>query len=544
MTLKDEKRCEIQQIKELQSRIIEKEHGFETLVEKLSEVLEENEKLKSISTCNRNVGDDLEEMVPNEMIDEKCKAECNYYRHMDKENLIKLLVRSKEHLNFVQYERDDLREKVFDAYDDLKLMRKRMKLKKGFTPNQLTSSYSVCFDEMNMSLSSQLSNGNEQHLKDLEELKGKLRDVQVELKSERCITKDLKEEKVELNNRIEQMNLLFQNNEYNTNERSCEEGKKEYFDVASLQSDNLYLKNRIILLENEKSLQKKNLKKLKVKQKINGNIGCLGDEDEVKIINQQQVQEYLSNTFKTTRTNMQTLQTLLKALLETLQDKTIELRHMKRSNRMLGARITELEEMNLDLTKRNSERNPSIRSIAIQTRKKFLLRKKCDEIEELTPSTKYEEEIIKENKEIIKENKEIIKEEEKINDIESIEDKSQQFIQMSESDSNDSDGMYDENEDEEEEKDENLFSICHQFITINSPTKHPVKKNDWTTNMFNRFDKEKNVNFYSPNSFARPSQYDSFWSRLPGTTKPNTKKGGHVVSLREGSRRSIFSDIK
>ncbi|XP_063984792.1 coiled-coil domain-containing protein 149 [Diachasmimorpha longicaudata] len=121
-------------------------------------------------------------------------------------------------------------------------------------------------------------------------------------------------------------------------------------DLDSLINENRYLQNRLQQVLEEKELARQSLSKYKGmldSKKVKGSIKLGGNGAAGKIMTLKQVEQLLQQganipSHKSTAA-ISDLRCLCSALLEALNDKTLALAHQKKANKILAARICELD---------------------------------------------------------------------------------------------------------------------------------------------------------------------------------------------------------
>lgn len=276
---------------------------------------------------------------------EQCRIERDQYQHLteqmrerycgrrrstDGKSVIQLMCEMKEENKNLRLETCEVRQKLTEAQGDIKLLREQMVRQRAGS----------CDEEANVKQF--LAHEREDLVKKLEGLKVKNsmleRDLQLVL-----------DEKEELINERDSYKLKVErlNNELHYVLKGDE---KRIIDVDALVMENRYLQERLKQIQEEKSLYLQTLSKYKAMLERRRNQGSLklgSNGSGGVIITHKQVQIMLQNTslnqLPMTQATIADLRSLALALFESLNDKNLALAHQKKANKILGTRVTELE---------------------------------------------------------------------------------------------------------------------------------------------------------------------------------------------------------
>ncbi|XP_054159340.1 coiled-coil domain-containing protein 149-like [Oppia nitens] len=289
------------------------------------------------------------------------------------EPLGQLLITMKEQNKHLIREIDDLRMKLEDAEGDLKIVRGQMRTMSQHIDSAAYESRDRNNIDMNV-------------IQELEFYKNKVvlleRDLQSVLdeKEELILSRDSYKLKVDRLN--EKLNDLMRN-ELTTGTASRASGgsvtndgnngsgpgggmantmtDNRIFDIDQLFMENRYLQEKLKTYDEEKRLLTLRLTKYKEildKKRMNANklspqalrnsLSSTGQTlAGINVITARQIEELIAtdaiNNMDVTATNLLQLKNLVIALFDGLQDKSVSLSHAKRTNKILGKRVEELE---------------------------------------------------------------------------------------------------------------------------------------------------------------------------------------------------------
>ncbi|XP_064630224.1 coiled-coil domain-containing protein 149-like isoform X2 [Lineus longissimus] len=244
-----------------------------------------------------------------------------------KENLSLRLYQVKEANKCLQFEADDLKQKLHDADGDIKLLREQIARQRvGTTDEGMNTRHFPAHEREE--LVKELEASREQYVQ-LE------RDLQTVLdeKEEQETERDAFKHKYERLNK--ELNYILKGDE------------KRILDIDALSTENRYLQERLKQMEEEKSIAMATVSKYKsiLEKKKKGTLKIGQNRSGGVVISQKQVHQLLESTtgVAATQQTVADLQGLSRALLESLNDKNLALSHQRKTNKILGNRVSELE---------------------------------------------------------------------------------------------------------------------------------------------------------------------------------------------------------
>ncbi|ESO82912.1 hypothetical protein LOTGIDRAFT_109065 [Lottia gigantea] len=249
-------------------------------------------------------------------------------RQMTGRSLVQLLCDTKEVKKSLKFEVDDLKQKLNDAQGDIKLLREQIARQRvGSTDEGMTTRHFPAYERED--LVKQLEASREQYLQlehDLQQLLDEKEDQETEL--------DAYKSKYENLNR--ELNYILKGDE------------KRIVDIDALVAENKFLNERLKQMEEEKSMAMATASKYKSILERRKNKGILKfgqSRSGGLVITQKQVGQMLHNPtgMPSTPQAMADLQGLCGALLDTINDKNLALSHQRKTNKLLGSRVSELE---------------------------------------------------------------------------------------------------------------------------------------------------------------------------------------------------------
>ncbi|XP_064600204.1 coiled-coil domain-containing protein 149-like isoform X2 [Liolophura sinensis] len=254
-----------------------------------------------------------------------------FYSDMQSQSLAKLLCETKEQSKSLQFEVDDLKQKLQDAQGDIKLLREQIARQRvGTTDEGMNTRHFPAYERED--LVRQLEASREQYL----QLERDLQQV-LDEKEEQVTERDIYRTKYERLN--QELNYILRGDE------------KRIIDIDALSMENKYLKDRLKQMEEEKTIAMATVSKYKsiLERKKNKGILKFGPVGQSRsggvVISQKQVQQLLENQSGRTASPqaLQDLQALASALLDTVNDKNLAISHQRKTNKILGNRVSELE---------------------------------------------------------------------------------------------------------------------------------------------------------------------------------------------------------
>ncbi|XP_060558667.1 coiled-coil domain-containing protein 149-B-like [Ruditapes philippinarum] len=250
------------------------------------------------------------------------------YTDTQSQNLARLLYESKEYSKSLQFEVDDLKQKLHDANGDIKLLREQIaRSRVGTTDEGLSTRHFPAHEREE--LVQKLESSNEQYLQ-LE------RDLQTVLdeKEELVTERDVYKTKYERLN--QELNYILKGHE------------DRVVDIDALIMDNRYLKDRLKQMEDEKRMTMAAVSKYKrilEKKKSKSSMKFGQNRGGGMVITEKQIQEVLQSQQSVLGTPqaISDWQALAASLLESVNDKKLALYHQRKTNKILGNRVAELE---------------------------------------------------------------------------------------------------------------------------------------------------------------------------------------------------------
>lgn len=241
-------------------------------------------------------------------------------------NSLQLLAESNEQNKSLRLELQDLKQKLREAYGDIKVLRA------GLTEAERGSGGQEVLP----------AHQKEELVEQLETFGAKYTQLQSDLQ----VLLDEKEEliterdayKCKVHRLNHELNALLKGD------------VNKVIDIDALIMDNKYLQERLEQVQEEKELSHQALLKYKsvLEKKRNKGHVRLGSSSTGMVVTHKQVQELLEKgtaaQFPNTEATLADLKSLCLALVEALQDKSLALSHQKKANRILAERISELEQ--------------------------------------------------------------------------------------------------------------------------------------------------------------------------------------------------------
>ncbi|XP_055952396.1 coiled-coil domain-containing protein 149-like isoform X2 [Argiope bruennichi] len=244
-------------------------------------------------------------------------------------SLVQLLVELKDQNKFLKYEVEDLKQKLEDASGDMKILREELNKKNTDCFQEYLSPNFVPFSE------------KEALVKQLEIQKIKCMQLTQDLeavldeKEELITSRDQYIHKYERLN--QQMNYILRGDQ------------QKPVDIDGVLMENKYLQERIKQAEEEKAVTASALAKCRAlleKKRTKG--GMRSTIASGLAISAKQVEQLLQSSpfldLTSKSSNVAEFRNLVITLLENLSDKSIALSHQKKTNKILGNRVSELEE--------------------------------------------------------------------------------------------------------------------------------------------------------------------------------------------------------
>ncbi|CAH1782703.1 unnamed protein product [Owenia fusiformis] len=251
------------------------------------------------------------------------------YGGMKSQNLVELLCDAKETNKELQFQADDYKQKLHDAQGDIKLLREQIARQRvGTTDEGMNTRHFPAHERED--LVKQLEAASEQYAQVEKDIQ-RILDEKEDLETERDAYK------TKYNRLNQELNYILKGDE------------KRIVDIDALSMDNKYLHERLKQMEEEKTIAMATASKYKsiLERKKNKGILKLGQTQSRSggvVITQKQVQQLLEDkSHMTSPQALADLQALATALLETVNDKNMALSHQRKTNKILGNRVNELE---------------------------------------------------------------------------------------------------------------------------------------------------------------------------------------------------------
>ncbi|XP_054272003.1 coiled-coil domain-containing protein 149 [Macrosteles quadrilineatus] len=228
----------------------------------------------------------------------------------------------REQNKTLRYEIQDLKQKLREAYGDIKVL--RAGAAEGSRSNNVKDVIPA--------------HQREELVEQLEKMSGRASQLEADLRG-------VLDEKEELVNEREcyRAKVARLNHQINTLLRG---DTARLIDIDAILMDNKYLQEQVQQLQAEKELAHQALVKYKsmLEKKRNKGMVKLGTPSSAMVVSHKQVQELLERgAVPNTEASLADVKSLCVALLESLQDKTLALHHQRKANKILASRISELE---------------------------------------------------------------------------------------------------------------------------------------------------------------------------------------------------------
>ncbi|XP_033754635.1 coiled-coil domain-containing protein 149-like isoform X2 [Pecten maximus] len=253
----------------------------------------------------------------------------NRYPHVKHQDLGFVLIETREQNKSLQFDVEDLRQKLHDAQGDIKLLREQIARQRvGTTDEGMNTRHFPAHEREN--LVQQLEASRDEFIQ-LERDLQQVIDEKEELVNERDVYKNKYER---LNT---ELNYILKGDE------------KRVVDLDALIMENRYLQDRLKQMEEEKSMAMATVSKYKSllerKKTRTGMMKLSQSRGGGLVISQKQVSQVLGDNMGVppTAQAMADLQALAGALLDTVNDKNMALSHQRKTNKILGNRVSELE---------------------------------------------------------------------------------------------------------------------------------------------------------------------------------------------------------
>lgn len=304
-------------------------------------------------------------MSPSHDSSSSSSVDLKQYASSQGQGLAKVLMEYREQNKSLQFEVDDLKQKLHDAQGDIKLLREQIvRSRVGTTDEGMTTRHFPAYERED--LVKQLEAAREQTV----QLERDLQQV-IDEKQELVTERDAYRHKYGRLNT--ELNYILKGDE------------KGVVDIDALIMENKYLQERLKQMEEEKSMAMETVSKYKniLEKKKNKGILKVGQSRSGGIvITQKQVHQMIqsrSNTAPSPQA-MSDLQALCSALLDSVNDKSLALSHQRKANKILGNRVSELEK------KLKTLEVAGLWSVSGNMSSLEKLRQECSEVKMLVPS--------------------------------------------------------------------------------------------------------------------------------------------------------------
>ncbi|KAI8789567.1 coiled-coil domain-containing protein 149-B-like isoform X1 [Biomphalaria glabrata] len=286
------------------------------------------------------------------------------YSDIQTQTLARMLFDTKETNKSLKFEVDNLRQKLQDAEGDIKLLREQIaRSRVGTTDEGLNTRHFPAHEREE--LVRQLEASREEYVQ-LERDLQQVLDEKEELVTERAAYRTKYER---LNT---ELNYILGGDE------------KRIVDLDVLIMENRFLQERLKQMEEEKTMAIATVTKYKSileKKKTKGILKLGQCRNDGLVITQKQIQQVMQNksSISPSPQALADLQGLCGALLETINDKNLALSHQRKTNKLLGNRVNELEK------KLKTLEVSGLWSVAGHFPNLEKLKAECEEIKTLVP---------------------------------------------------------------------------------------------------------------------------------------------------------------
>lgn len=282
------------------------------------------------------------------------------------ENVGKLLYESREVVKSQQFEIDDLKQKLSDAQGDIKLLREQIARQRvGTTDEGMNTRHFPAHERED--LVRQLETSREEYLQ-LE------RDLQTVLDEKQEFVTERDAYKTKYDRLNQELNYILKGNE------------NRIVDIDALVMENKYLQERMKQMEEERTMALAAVSKYKSlleKRKTKSCIKLGQSRGGGMVITQKEVHQVLETQghLMPTPQAMADLQALAGALLDSVNDKNLALSHQRKTNKILGNRVAELEKKLKTLEVAGLWNVPASVSASLEK-----LKSECEEVKTMVPA--------------------------------------------------------------------------------------------------------------------------------------------------------------
>ncbi|ESN91162.1 hypothetical protein HELRODRAFT_194509 [Helobdella robusta] len=274
-------------------------------------------------------------------------------------NVVELLGEVKDENKCLKLQLEELRQKLDDANGDIKLLREQIaRHRLGCENEGMMESRFISCDERE-----QLISRMEKGASKMQQLE---RDMQQLLDEKEELVMERDQFKNKYNNLNLHLNLILR-------PAGCQ---NKIIDIDALLAENKFLNEKMKQMEEEKLCALAAVSKYKGilgKKRSKGNLELGQARGTGLVISQKQVHDLLTTSNLTNQTPqmMQDIHSLASSLLDCLNDKSLALSHQRKTNKILGARVDELENKLKELELKDFQ------TIAEKSRSFIKLREEC-----------------------------------------------------------------------------------------------------------------------------------------------------------------------
>lgn len=250
------------------------------------------------------------------------------YTDIHSQSIARILFDTKESNKALKFQVDDLKQKLQDAEGDIKLLREQIaRSRVGTTDEGLNTRHFPAHER-------------EALVKELEASREEIVQRQRDLRQVLDEKEDLETERDAYRTKHERLNTELN--------YILGGDDKRIVDIDALNMENKFLQERLKQMEEEKSMAIATVSKYKTileKKKMRGMLKLGQSHSGGLVITQKQVQDILQNKspISVSPQALADLQGLCGALLDTINDKNLALSHQRKTNKLLGNRVSELE---------------------------------------------------------------------------------------------------------------------------------------------------------------------------------------------------------
>ncbi|KAK3771305.1 hypothetical protein RRG08_024381 [Elysia crispata] len=286
------------------------------------------------------------------------------YTDIHSQSIARLLFDTKESNKALKFQVDDLKQKLQDAEGDIKLLREQIaRSRVGTTDEGLNTRHFPAHER-------------EALVKELEASREEIRQMQRDLQQVLDEKEDLETERDAYRTKHERLNTELN--------YILGGDDKRIVDIDALNMENKFLQERLKQMEEEKSMAIATVSKYKSileKKRTRGMLKLGQTRSGGLVITQKQVQDIIQSKspMNVSSQAVTDLQGLCGALLDTINDKNLALSHQRKTNKLLGNRVSELEK------KLKTLEVSGLWSVSGQLPNLEKLKAECEDIKTLVP---------------------------------------------------------------------------------------------------------------------------------------------------------------